>query len=52
MKGSYLSRICVEMVEVPVDDVGDGVSEANVEVPRCENVDNFHVGWVGCDGTR
>jgi hypothetical protein len=52
VRASYLSRICVETVEVPVDDVCDGVCEADVEVPCCENVDNFHVGRVRCDGAR
>ncbi len=48
----HLSGISVECIEVAVDDVGDGVSEADVEVPSGEDVNDLDAGRVGGEGAR
>ncbi len=41
-----MSRISVERVEVSVDDACDSASEADVEMPRGEDVNDFDIGWI------
>ena len=42
----HLSRISVECIEVAVDDVGDGVCEADVEMPSGKDVNDLDAGRV------